>query len=197
MLYKYRTLDNFKNFVDIILNKRLYAAYYKDLNDPMEGQYLYSINSNQSMIEAIRGEKKKTRIVSLSRKSDIQLMWSHYSDGHRGVVVGVEVDTHKYDLKAIQYSQDPFNLDENDLNSPNTNAKYILSQKHKVWSYEEEERVFIDDGSKFVPVKVVEVIAGSKMSNQDYGFLADLIKKIDSEIVLRRMENGTWNKYFE
>mgnify|MGYP001801434879 FL=1 len=41
LLYKYRSLENFKNFVDIILKNRLYAATYKDLNDPMEGKYYY------------------------------------------------------------------------------------------------------------------------------------------------------------
>ena len=39
--YKYRSVDNFRNFVDIILNNRLYAASYQDLNDPMEGHYYY------------------------------------------------------------------------------------------------------------------------------------------------------------
>ncbi len=141
MLYKYRTLNNFKFFMDILLNQRLYAANYKDLNDPMEGQYLYSHGSNESIIEAISGQKEKTRIVSLSRKNNIPLMWSHYSDGHRGVVIGLEVDTKKYDLKPIKYSASPFQLSEDNHNSASTNAKYILSQKHKVWSYEEEERV--------------------------------------------------------
>ncbi len=48
LLYKYRSLDNFKNFVDIILKNRLYAARYKDLNDPMEGQYYYRHGETKS-----------------------------------------------------------------------------------------------------------------------------------------------------
>lgn len=42
LLYKYRSIENFQFFVDIILNKRLYAARYLDLNDPMEGHYIYA-----------------------------------------------------------------------------------------------------------------------------------------------------------
>ncbi len=40
MFYKYRGIKEFRYFVDIILNKRLFAAPYFDLNDPMEGHYL-------------------------------------------------------------------------------------------------------------------------------------------------------------
>ena len=33
ILYKYRTFDNWKYFVDINENERLYAAKYNELND--------------------------------------------------------------------------------------------------------------------------------------------------------------------
>ena len=38
ILYKYRSLDNWKFVLDIFLNKRLYAASFYDMNDPMEGR---------------------------------------------------------------------------------------------------------------------------------------------------------------
>ena len=37
--YKYRTLDDLERILDIIVNKRLYGAVYKELNDPMEGKF--------------------------------------------------------------------------------------------------------------------------------------------------------------
>ena len=39
--YKYRSLSNLKRFIDILINNRLYAAKYIELNDPMEGFFLY------------------------------------------------------------------------------------------------------------------------------------------------------------
>ena len=42
LLFKYRGVQNFKFFIDIILRNRLYASQYVDLNDPMEGQYYYN-----------------------------------------------------------------------------------------------------------------------------------------------------------
>jgi len=67
ILYKFRSLGNFKYFVDIILNNRLYAAKYNDLNDPMEGHYYYkSKEFDSGMREKLRGEKANLRICSLS-----------------------------------------------------------------------------------------------------------------------------------
>lgn len=45
--YKFRSLQNLKRFIDIILNERLYASRYNELNDPMEGVYLTNpLNGN-------------------------------------------------------------------------------------------------------------------------------------------------------
>ena len=40
-LYKYRSLENWKLALEIVVNKRLYAAPFHALNDPMEGRYFY------------------------------------------------------------------------------------------------------------------------------------------------------------
>jgi len=76
LLYKYRSIENFRFFADIILKQRLFAALYFDLNDPMEGRYLY--HGEQSMdrdVEQIlSGKKNKVRIVSLSRVPENELM---------------------------------------------------------------------------------------------------------------------------
>lgn len=105
MLYKYRGVKNFRFFSDIILNKRLYTANYFELNDPMEGHYLYHSGLLDIDIRhKINSEKRKIRICSLSKKCDNEIMWSHYSEGHRGVVIGVEIiETNHYDLYDVQY----------------------------------------------------------------------------------------------
>ncbi len=77
-LYKYRSLDNFKNLPDIKLKKRLYTAKYKDLNDPMEGQYYYRTFELEEIIRNKLVEAKgEIRLCSLSRVNNIELMWSH------------------------------------------------------------------------------------------------------------------------
>lgn len=189
MLYKYRTIENFKYFIDIILKKRLYAASYFDMNDPMEGYYVYNMGSPDRIIHTIKGEKKKIRIVSLSRKYDNPLMWAHYANGHRGVVIGVEINRNKYDVRNVNYSNHMFKLENSERIPTKEIAKRILTEKYHVWSYEEEERIFVEDGQQYADVKVKEVILGSKMSNQDKGFIRELINKVDTEINVKQVHN--------
>ena len=182
MYYKYRDLNSFKYFADIIIKSRLYAAPYFDLNDPMEGQYLFSNsdNFNQDMKDLLKGSKDKTRICSLSLDPDNQLMWAHYANGHRGVVIEVEVDLGKYQVREIIYDG-PVRLNSIQPHS----AIEVLSHKLEAWSYEKEVRVFITKGY-YVDVEIKKVICGSRMSNPDYSLVSDLIKAIDPEIKIFR-----------
>jgi hypothetical protein len=173
LLYKYRDINSFKNFTDIIVNSRLYAAPYFDLNDPMEGQYLYNENDdfNSDIEKILKGSKDRTRICSLSKDQDNQLMWAHYANGHRGVVFGIEVDTIKYETREVAYDG-PLLLNRIQSNS----AIEILSHKLQAWSYEQEVRVFINSGN-FVNVSIEKVICGSRMSNPDYSIVSKLCNK--------------------
>ncbi|AFU70514.1 hypothetical protein P700755_003943 [Psychroflexus torquis ATCC 700755] len=186
ILYKYRSLDNFKNFVDIILKNRLYAAPYKDLNDPMEGQYYYQSGElNRSIRDKILAEKGTLRILSLSRVNNNQLMWSHYADGHKGIAVGVRIDEIKYDVQLIQYDGIA-TINESNYNSQT--AKEILSHKLEVWGYEQEERVF-QINQVFINVQIEEVIMGSRVSTQNNGLIRDLIDKINPSIRVLKAED--------
>ncbi len=50
-----------------------------------------------------------------------------------------------------------------------------------MWSYEEEERVFVTD-KVYVEVLVKEIITGRAMSNQDFSFIRELVDKINPAI---------------
>jgi hypothetical protein len=43
ILYKYRSLKNFQFIADTLVNNRFYAATFSELNDPMEGLFLYAM----------------------------------------------------------------------------------------------------------------------------------------------------------
>lgn len=185
ILYKYRSLDNFKNFVDIILKNRLYASKYKDLNDPMEGQYYYRAGElNRNIRNKLLEEKGELRLCSLSRVRDNQLMWSHYTNGQRGVVIALRIDDAQYTVRPIQYNGlvSIRNQDFNDQTSTE-----ILSHKLEVWNYEEEVRVFVRD-RHFIDTKIEEVITGVAMSNSDFSLVRELIEKINTSIRIVRAE---------
>lgn len=177
ILYKYRGLENFKFFADILLNKRLYAAKFEDMNDPMEGQYYYK---NGELDEAARDKiydgKSDLRICSLSKTKDNELMWSHYSEGHKGVVIGLRVIDKLTKVVPIKYKGLPKIGTENfNEQSP----QEILSHKLKVWDYEKEFRVFVH-GKSFVNIEILEVITGRRLV--DYGFIEKFVNKMDSSI---------------
>ncbi|MGG5577907.1 DUF2971 domain-containing protein [Myroides sp. C15-4] len=180
-LYKYRSIDNLKNFLDIILNNRLYAAYYKDLNDPQEGQYYYIEGELQKETrDKLYSEKENYKICSLSKTHDNQLMWSHYANGHEGVAIGVKITDQDPSLKIkdINYSG-LTTLKDQDYTSQSVID--ILSRKLEIWEYEKEVRAFIRS-KKFIQVEVCEVILGSKMSYNDKEFIKKIISSINPKI---------------
>ncbi len=185
LLYKYRGLDNFRNFVDILLKNRLYAAKYKDLNDPMEGQYYYQTGElNRNIRDKLLEEKGELRLCSLSKIKDNQLMWSHYANGQRGVAIGLRIDSTQYTVRPIQYNGLAYirNQDFNDQT-----AIEILSHKLEIWNYEEEVRIFVRD-KHFIDITVEEVITGVAMSNADFSFVRELIEKINPSIRIIKAE---------
>lgn len=178
VLYKYRGIQNFRFFVDIILKKRLFAAKYVDLNDPMEGKYYYNAGQlNKEVLQKISSDKEDLRICSLSRKKNDELMWAHYSEGHRGVAIGITVDIAKYDLHRIEY--DGLTYLTNGQIEHDT-PREILTHKLHDWLYEEEERIFVTDN--YVEVKIKEIITGRNMNKPDFSFIRELVNKIDSSI---------------
>ena len=163
------------------MRNRLYASRYIELNDPMEGQYYYNKGElNKSVRRKISSDKGDLRLCSLSRKKDNELMWSHYADGHHGIVIGLTVDRGKFDVRPIQYTGLHY-LTGGQIEQDT--PREILSHKLEVWSYEEEERVFVAD-KFYVDIQVREVITGRAMSNQDFGFIRELIDKINPSINL-------------
>jgi len=182
VLYKYRTIDNFRFFSDIILNNRLFAAKYNSLNDPMEGHYLYHDREiTEQTRNLIYSNKENLKICSVSKDDDNFLMWSHYANGHKGVAIGVRFDRNRYRVKDIDYSVELPHITAYNSNT----AEDILSKKLDFWNYEKEVRVFTNAGN-FIEVKIDKIIVGSKMSDQDYGFISKLVRKINPEILIRR-----------
>ena len=188
MLYKYRSIKNLQFFIDILINERMYAARFTDLNDPMEGFYKYSSTEcNRQVVKDIWNNKNQIRILSLSKSYKNPLMWSHYADGHQGVVIGVEFseDIEKVDVEYSEYSY--FLRNTRNVNSEEV-AKKILSTKYKPWYYEEEVRIFTTGDKKFIPVEIKEIIMGKKMESEVSDLIIKTINKVAPEITTRKMD---------
>jgi hypothetical protein len=155
VLYKYRSLSNLQFALDILINKRMFAAQFERLNDPMEGSYLYEPDALQPRdIRRIYGEKASYRLLSLSKTWNNMLMWSYYSGGHTGIVVGVLVVDRRAKVDPVDYVDDlGIDLNHHDV------ARLILTRKLRMWEHEQEHRAFVQ-GKSFVKVQIKELIFG-------------------------------------
>lgn len=185
ILYKYRGFSNLQHALDIFVNKRLFAADFKSLNDPMEGHYTYENGTLQGwQIETIFGEKNRHRIVALSETPNNMLMWSYYGESHSGMVVGVEVKDEAAEWEPIDYVDNlAIELQHENL------AKRILSKKYTIWRHEQEQRVFILDRS-FVRITPRELIFGISTKPDTIEFISKVAKKFCPRIRISTMTRG-------
>ncbi len=142
ILYKYLSDLRLNRIIDILKTEKFYFAEWQKLNDPMEGYFSYYLNDFENdTIKQITSGKNKLRICSLSSCYDDILMWSNYSNGHKGVCVEIDVSI---DVRKIKYTlKIPWLLTNS--NSLNLSPKDILTHKISKWKHEKEYRAFINN----------------------------------------------------
>lgn len=155
--------------------------------DPQLAARLIKVKAKSKVMEASMGEM--AGILSLTKREDSLLMWSHYADQHRGIVIGVRAGHTFFQpgngigidgLKGVTYTSARPEIElGKPLDMPNVNDALFFT-KSPEWSYEEEIRV-IRDGrlagdltntrgiTSFPPDLISEIIIGAKTSLQDLG----------------------------
>ena len=100
--------------------------------------------------------RKQTWLCSLSKKYNTLLMWSHYCSNHHGICVGLKMKDVKANLPVVILGTigggEPLELDVDYLDvikRPKTLSvnpwHYQLQTKAKVWKYEKEVRLVIEN----------------------------------------------------
>jgi len=84
-----------------------------------------------------------TAVACFSEHYDNLLMWSHYADAHRGIVIGIKFDgflKNKGHLLKVSYQKKraPWNF----LTKHNSSA--VIKTKWQDWKYEKEWRLLFD-----------------------------------------------------
>jgi hypothetical protein len=182
LLYKYRSLSNYKRFVDILLRNRLFACSYDKLNDPMEGYFRYS-GSSDDYVDGLRNEKQKSVICSLSQTYRDGLMWSFYADEHRGCCFEIEV-TSKKDWRriSVNYTNELANVDDKMKGSVTSSVDYILSTKSLSWENEQEIRFVKKLSPKsrvWLNIKIHRILLGIRMTQEDERMIRGLVETIN------------------
>lgn len=120
-------------------------------------------------------------ICCFSKKCDDILMWSHYSDSHKGVCLEFDVaeDPNFFAFPMVVKYQDAYPMI--DISPKEGMAKYVtllLSTKFSAWSYEQEVRVckMKNDAYKFKPLALKSVIFGCKSDDATIQKVATVVK---------------------
>lgn len=186
-LYKYRSLENLERFLDIIIDKKLYGALYKEMNDPMEGFFQYDSDIDRELVRSILNGKNRHYICSLSQKPDIGLMWTHYANENNGCCIEVEVTSKTWQQLDVKYStQIPVLTDR-------TRIEDILRVKAKMWEYEEEVRFIsppVVDKSKrlHLTVRINKIYLGYKVDRSKTSHLKKIITALNPRIEVVKMK---------
>lgn len=184
MYYKFRDFRNYKYILDILLNQKLYSASFRNLNDNFEGQFYYEEPPNFPRYRLNPNKEEHLSICSFSKNYTSHLMWSHYADGHRGFVIGFDIDETQYDVVMVNYnglstfSYFPIKLED---------LKVVFLNKLKEWSYEEEYRI-ITKKQEYVNIKIRKIIFGYETSSLNKEIITKLVKLIDNEIVIENYQ---------
>ncbi|MBP2618791.1 DUF2971 domain-containing protein [Chryseobacterium jejuense] len=182
-LYKYRGAANFDRDLQSIIENRFWSSKLEDLNDPSEA--LYNVDNlrreanfglklfdffkltkfdSQKVENLVDTQVKLVElfktygVYSLSKNNLNELMWAHYSEGHKGFCVEYDFETLedldiKYNSKEkylktqvhllkTNYSQNVYKIDSMVINQ---NHRIIINSlfgnKSKCWAYEDEMRI--------------------------------------------------------
>ncbi|GAA4000890.1 DUF2971 domain-containing protein [Hymenobacter fastidiosus] len=127
-------------------------------------------------------------VLSLSEKSDNILMWSHYSDNHKGFVLGFDTnclfDSVGGTIHALNYQEKyPEIIPGLGLRGDAAIREIaeVYSTKSSLWSYEQEVRIFKANAAKknlqYNLGCLREIILGCKISQDDKESIMNEAKK--------------------
>ena len=141
---------------------------------------------------AYEGFVKTVGIYCLSEKNDDLLMWSHYSDCHRGLCLqfktSMETPLFWEAFKVIYQDEYPI-INVMDMGKAEEFRKALLT-KSTHWAYEEEWRILKMEKEggpgyyPFSPDSLSGIIFGALMSNKDKNPLIDWTEKYPTKIAL-------------
>ncbi|WP_172379485.1 DUF2971 domain-containing protein [Vibrio sp. Vb339] len=93
ILYKYMS---FQSASKVMNNSSIVFSCLEDLNDPFEGTAI-CFEESDTLTNKLQKNSHRSRlsrnygVLSLTRNPLNPLMWSHYGDDHRGVVIGIDM----------------------------------------------------------------------------------------------------------
>jgi hypothetical protein len=201
------------NAISNLERKMIKVSRIKKVNDLFELQpYLRLSKEKRKLFGNIRSKIADTYgMACFSTNWQEPIMWGHYADSNKGMVLGFELVSNRFDMREVRYpsARKKISLDPQTI----THSQYIDAVgfiKYEGWSYEKEHRFFVklDDcisieGNFFLKfgddLKLERVIIGPEhpsRSKKNYvqaaKYITDLVKQAGAELIVARAEFGTY-----
>ncbi|OCR41995.1 DUF2971 domain-containing protein [Bacteroides fragilis] len=150
------------------------------------------IDEMRKMSNAIYSEFDNSMAIScFSEADDIDLMWSHYANGHRGVCLKFDImkDLDFFSILAkVQYKDE---LTFYCFSEVEDNLFQQYTTKAKSWNYEREIRILKTNTQpglmKFRKESLIEVSFGCRCSKENVESIKELLKQYNFENVEFRL----------
>ena len=142
---------------------------YKDIN--IQNQNIISNlieNNSEVLYDTYLKKQIRFKICCFSEIPDSILMWSHYSNYHKGFCIGYDTskieERIKKEFYPVFYHEILFPLVkiEDKINT----GKFNSLIKYKDWEYEKEWRLILNE--EFVPLKPSKIYLGIKFDDNEY-----------------------------
>ncbi len=104
-------------------------------------------NLTDGLREHLHDLRQKSFLLSVSQEARSTVMWAHYSDEHKGGVIGIDFDK-IFKVHRVNYSEQRPRMNIlDDFESKEFSEKYFetLLTKSAEWAYEREFRAIFDD----------------------------------------------------
>lgn len=223
LYFKYREINNYS--LDSLVRGTLYFAAPEELNDPfdckldIEKSILHAktkLNSEQKRnLDRLLNYKKshevmqksigKIGVCSFSLDTKNVLMWSHYSNNHKGMTILYRfpeeyLNDEDYFLgnSEVKYENDPLtkwfinNAVKSEINSREYLFKLaiiILTSKNPKWYYEKEARIIRKESGIFSIKKefIIQICFGLNTSQEDIELIREIVSHYNHKVTLCRV----------
>lgn len=138
-------------------------------------------------------------ICSFSELSDHMLMWAHYANNHKGLVVEYACTPDlelQHGLAAVDYQLEVPSLLATDFSPEKSRVAgdRLWQTKAKCWEYEKEWRIMIPKGDKVhrSPLAIKSVIFGAKMPHADRALIWNAVQHRGYRFKEAKLRDGTF-----
>ena len=180
-IYKYIPCTKIEHLEAILSDDKFYFSDWRNLNDPMEGFFrFWEKDHTDEEINLFVNQKDELGISCFSLTCNEILMWSHYTNNHKGVCIEVDVDINRSQditLEVIKYQKNIPNLRL--TTGENMTPKEVLSTKIEPWCYEKEIRAFCKEKNTRHKVgKITKIIRGIQTEHNTINLIKNLRNRI-------------------